>query len=104
MPVETDDDRRLFVQDDDFAVPVLWAHSGGMAHFYAIFDADYQLLSSAFLDAGVEGASPQIHACSADLPPAAAQGDGVTVAGGSYRVVEIKPDGTGMTIVRLQAM
>lgn len=102
MPVETDDDRRLFVQDDDFAVPVLWTHSGGMASFSAIFDADYQLLSSAFLDAGVEGASPQLHACSADIPATAAQGDGVTVGASSYRVAEIKPDGTGMTIVRLQ--
>lgn len=109
MAVETDADRRLFVQEDDFAVPVAWAHAGGTANFPAIFDAEYQLLASSFIDGGAEGSTPQILACSADIPAAGKQGDAITVKPGTagaatYRVVEFKPDGTGMTIVRLQEL
>ena len=102
MPIETDDDRRLFVQADDFAVAVAWVHADGTAHLPAIFDEDYQLVTSAYLDGGAEGATPQIHACGADIPAAGGLGDTVTVRGRQFSVVEIKPDGTGMAVVRLQ--
>ena len=102
MPVETDADRRLFVEEDDFAVPVSWTHSGGTANFPAIFDAGYQLVASPFLDGGAEGATPQLHACAADIPATAKQGDIVTVNGKTFSAVEIEPDGTGMTVIRLQ--
>lgn len=102
MPVETDADRAIFVDDDDFAVPVSWVHAGGTANFSAIFDAEYQLIASPFLDGGAEGAGPQILARSSDIPATAAHGDAVTVNATAYRVVEFKPDGTGMTVVRLQ--
>lgn len=102
MPVESDADRRLFVEEDDFAVGVSWVHSGGTATFPAIFDAEYQLLTSPYLEGGAEGSTPQIHMCSADVPATGAQGDTVAVNATSYRVVEFKPDGTGMTVVRLQ--
>jgi hypothetical protein len=102
MPVETDSDRAVFIDDDDFAVPVSWVHAGGTATFSAIFDAEYQLITSAFLDGGVEGSGPQILARSTDIPALAKQGDSVTVKATVYTAVEFKPDGTGMTIVRLQ--
>ena len=107
MPVETDDDRRLFMQEEDWAVPVTWDHSGGTASFSAIFDAEYQLLTSPFMDGGAEGSTPQITACSTDIPETGAHDDVLTVNAGTpkakpYKVVEFKPDGTGMTVVRLQ--
>lgn len=102
MPVETDSDRAVFIDDDDFAVPVSWVHAGGTATFSAIFDAEYQLIASPFLDGGAEGAGPQILARSSDIPASAAQGDSVTVKATVYTAVEFKPDGTGMTVVRLQ--
>ncbi len=102
MPVETDADRAVFVDDGDFAVAVAWAHAGGTATFTAIFDADYQLIASPFLDGGAEGAGPQITARSSDIPAQAAHGDAVTIDARAYRAVEFKPDGTGMTVVRLQ--
>jgi len=102
MPVETDADRAIFVDDGDFAVAIIWTHAGGTATFTAIFDADYQLLTSPFLDGGAEGAGPQIMARSSDIPAQAAHGDAVTIEGREYRVVEFKPDGTGMSVVRLQ--
>lgn len=102
MPVETDADRLLFVSEDDFAVPVSWVHSGGTATFSAIFDDDYRLLPSEFIDGGAEGSAPQILAVSTDVPATGKHGDAVTVNAKAYRVVEFKPDGTGMTVVRLQ--
>lgn len=102
MPVETDADRRMFVNANDWAMPVVWIHAGGTAALAAIFDEDYALLGSPFVDAGMEGATPQIHCCSADVPPTGGSGDSVTVNGRRFTVAEIKPDGTGMTIVRLQ--
>ena len=98
MPVETDDDRAIFVDDGDFAVAVAW----GAASFSAIFDADYLLLATPFLEGGAEGAGPQITARASDLPPGAATGDALTVDGRAYTAVELTPDGTGMTVVRLQ--
>jgi hypothetical protein len=90
MPVETDADRAVFVDD------------GGTASFTALFDADYQLIAPPFLDGGAEGAGPQITARSSDIPAQAVHGDAVTIDGRAYRAVEFKPDGTGMTVVRLQ--
>lgn len=102
MPIEDDDDRRLFIQEDDFAVPVSWNRAGQVFTFPALFDSEYSLLSSPLIDAGIEGATPQIHCCGADIPAGADHDDVVTVKGKTYAAVEFKPDGTGMTIVRLQ--
>lgn len=102
MPVETEADRRLFMQEDDFAVPVSWNRAGVVSTFPALFDDTYALIDAPFIEAGVEGSSPQIHCCTADLPPDRVQGDTVTVDGKAYQAVEFKPDGTGMTIVRLR--
>jgi len=98
MAVETEADRLLFVDGDEFAVAVVW----GASSFTAIFDAEYQLLVTPLVDGGVEGSGPQILARSSDIPVGAAQGDALTVDGRSYKAVEFKPDGTGMTTVRLQ--
>ena len=102
MPVETDADRALFLDAEDFGAEVSWTHAGGTSTITGIFDAEYQLLSSPFLDAGAEGSGPQLIVRSADVPAQAKQKDTVTVSAKTYRVVEFKPDGTGMTVVRLQ--
>ncbi|KQS90303.1 hypothetical protein [Rhizobium sp. Leaf386] len=107
MPVETDADLRLFINEDDWAVPCHWTSTGGATDFPAIFDAEYQLITSPFLDGGAEGSTPQITMCAVDVPALAAHGDAVivnfgTVKAALYTVVEFKPDGTGMTVVRLQ--
>jgi hypothetical protein len=39
---------------------------------------------------------------SSDIPAQAAHGDMLTIDARSYHAVEFKPDGTGMTVVRLQ--
>lgn len=109
MAVETDADRAAFVAADEFAVAVAWIHGAGTASLTAIFDDGYQLFGTDMLDGGVEGAVPQIMAVSSAIPAGAAQGDTVAVTVDpltptvrDFTVVEIKPDGTGMTVVRLQ--
>jgi hypothetical protein len=50
---------------------------------------------------GVSGTSPAIWCKSSDVA-AVAVGAAVTVGGGSYTVAGIEPDGTGVTVLRLQ--
>lgn len=103
MPVETDADRALFVDADEFGASVSWQVGVAAAVTVSgIFDADYNLLTNPLLDEGMEGASPRLLLPSADLPAGAGHGDTLTIAAVSYTVVEIKPDGTGMSEVRLQ--
>ena len=102
MPVETDADRAIFVDADEFGAACTWNRAGSDSVFSVIFDEEYQLLTAELLDAGVEGSGPQIQCRTSDLPSGAAQGDAVSIDGTGYVAVEIKPDGTGMTVVRLQ--
>ncbi|TPK38698.1 hypothetical protein [Mesorhizobium sp. B2-5-3] len=108
MPVETAADRAIFVDADEFGAAVKWTSVAAVANFSAIFDAEYQLLTLPDLDAGVEASGPQIQCRTSDLPADAAHQDSVQVtdpetsALSNFVVVEIKPDGTGMTVVRLQ--
>lgn len=107
MPVETDADRLAFLDDDEFGVVARWTSAGGSVDLPAIFDAEYQLLTVPLIDGGAEGTGPQILCRDADVPADAAHDDAVTLRpdtakAKAYSVVEFKPDGTGMTTVRLQ--
>lgn len=102
MPVESAADRAAFVSADDFGVAATWVSAGGSATVNGIFDAEYQLLTTALLDEGQEGATPVLHCRTADIPADAAHGDTVTIDSTDYTAVEFKPDGTGMSLVRLQ--
>lgn len=105
MAVETDADRAIFVNADDFGAGVTWTRAGpggAVATFDAIFDAEYELITGPYLEEGAEGSTPRIVARLSDLPAGATQGDGVAVGTQSFKVVEMKPDGRGMTEVRLQ--
>lgn len=102
MAVETDADRAIFTDARDFGSTVTWTSAGGSADVPAIFDAEYMLLASELVDGGIEGSGPTLTMRLADVPSDAAHGDMVTVGGADFKVVEFKPDGTGMTAVRLQ--
>lgn len=90
MPL--DEDIRLFFSPADFAEPV----TVGGAPLNAIFDADF----GAAL--GVAGTGPQLTCSSVDVV-AVQTGAAVTVRAQPYTVVGIEPDGTGITVLRLQA-
>lgn len=113
MPVETAADRLVFLDTDEFGASVVWtSEAGASAPFPAIFDNEYRLLISDLAPEGAEGSEPAIMCRTEDLPADAEQEDtlaitqldeaGASVAVGSFKAVEFKPDGTGMTMVRLQ--
>lgn len=114
MPVETAADRAAFVSPDEFGATAAWHAGGSFTSFAVIFDAAYDLLSNEFLEEGAEGAVPQILCRSADIPADGAHDDmvvvsrlddaGASVAIGTFKVVEFRPDGTGMTSVRLMEL
>jgi hypothetical protein len=79
----------------DFAVPALY---NGVTTVLVIFDAEY---SEAFARE-VEGRAPVAHVQTSALP-AAAHGDTLVINGVTYTVRGVEPDGTGVTLLRLQA-
>lgn len=86
------EDMTVFLDTSDFAVA---ATVGGVA-VPGIFDAAY----AAALGYAA-GTSPQLLVASASVPSVAV-GDAVVTGGASYTVAAIEPDGTGMTLLRLQ--
>lgn len=64
-----------------------------------LFDAEYMQLD---LASGIESSSPAFTLASASVS-ANAGGASLVVNGKTYKVVESKPDGTGMTVLRLRA-
>lgn len=76
---------------DDFGT----AATVGGVEVIGIFDAAYQ-------DAlGIAGNTPVLQCASADIPDVA-QGAAVSIGARRYTVVAIEPDGTGLTLLRLQ--
>lgn len=70
-----------------------------------IFDAAYLLID---VGSGIESSAPVLTVLDSEVPAAMAtaleQGDGVslTIGAVTYGVVEGKPDGTGVTLLRLR--
>ena len=96
MAVESDADREVFVDPDAFGQPV----TVGGNSINAIFDNDYALVD---LDGvTLESLSPVLHCRTIDVP-SVAQGDAAIVNSVNYTVAEVRPDGTGMTLLRLRA-
>lgn len=80
-----------FLSTADFAIAV----TIGGSPVNAIFDDAYQD------DLEVEGSVPTLWCKTAALP-AIAHGTAVVVNSVSYRISGIQPDGTGVTVLRLQ--
>lgn len=66
--------------------------------FDAIFDNEYYAVDDG--DAGIMSAQPRLVCKSSDVS-ALVPYDVVTVSAQSYKIIEIMPDGTGITILRL---
>lgn len=100
--IESAADRLAFLDATEFGTPGRWVTSAGAA-------ADLSLLFNAPVSAeagiamaDITMASPSAICRQADLPAGAAQGDRLTARGVVWRVRDIRPDGTGMTIIDLQ--
>jgi len=101
MAVETADDRAIFLNTDDFGVAASYTPAGGSATTVnGIFDNEYFET-----DAGGEVAfalqQPMFHCRTADVA-SAAEGDAITISGTDYIVRNVRPDGTGMTMLMLE--
>jgi hypothetical protein len=102
MPVESAYERAVFVNPVEFGVTVTY----GASSVAGVLSSEYFSAEAGAL-VPVEGGRYRLELQSADLPGNAAHGDTVTVAtyledpsrAGSYKVREIQPDGTGMTVL-----
>lgn len=102
MSVESDADRGVFVGKDEFGAIAIYTEAGGSPiSVNGIFDNDYQLLSAFGEVGGIGGSQPAFHLVSSVLPVASAIDDSLTVNATNYKIVEIMPDGTGMTVLKL---
>lgn len=85
------EDVSAYFNTDEFAVD---ATVGGVA-LRGIFDSAYAEALS------MEGSGPVLRFATADKSNAA-QGDAVVIGAASYTVAAVEPDGTGITLLRLQ--
>lgn len=106
MGVESAADRSIFLSASDFGMTgTLVPVGGAAAPITGIFDNEYLLIGESGDTAGLSSATPVFLVRAADLPASGVQGGALSLtidgAARSYLVAEIKPDGTGMTELRL---
>ena len=96
MAVETDTERAIFVEVDDFAVAA--TYNGGTVN--GIFDKEYLELDSGGSVAFAIN-QPRFVCRTSDVS-SAAQGDAITINATSYVIQVVQDDGTGMTTLVLE--
>lgn len=106
MGVESEADRASFLDTDEHGVSATITASGSAAvTLPGIFEEPYSLLGDADDLEGTSSGRPTFLVQSSLLPAGSLIEASVsmTVLGSprSYRIVEVKPDGTGMTELRL---
>lgn len=106
MPVESDADRLSFVDNDEHGVAMTITAPGGSPNLVeGIFDEGYDLLADFGDGEGVSGSKPTFTCPSKLLPDGGPVGSvlllEVNGKSRTFKVVEPKPDGTGMTELRL---
>ncbi|UYN98359.1 MAG: hypothetical protein KIT02_10310 [Devosia sp.] len=99
MPVESEADRAVFLNPDEFGAVVSW--QGAPAPLAVLSQSGTLLVGS------LDGPDTQMREATlilreADLPGGADQDDAVTLNGVAYLVRSIEPDGTGLVLVRLE--
>lgn len=104
MPVESDTDRAVFLNSDEFGDSATYTKvAGGTATLTGIFDAPH-IAIEAFGGASISDRRPTFLCRTADIPSGAVGGDGgdtLLVDGATYQVVDLQPDGQGMTTIIL---
>lgn len=103
MAIESAADRAMFLDADEFGVTATYRKYGTATDIpiTGIFDAEHSV-GAIGGDIEIASVSPQFLARSADLPSGAADRDSVTVDGTAYKVRFVEPDGTGMTVLKLE--
>lgn len=104
MPVETDTERAIFVDSDDFGVACTYTRDGQGSPeptLYGIFDNEYIAVG---LEGSTEIAStdPVFMVESSKLHASHAVGDQLVISAVTYKARVFQPDGTGMTVIVLE--
>jgi hypothetical protein len=101
MAVETATERAIFFEADDFAVTASYTPSGGVAaNVNGIFDNEH-----VEVDAGgsvTVSLQQPLFTCQTSDVSSAAEGDAITISGTDYTVRDVRPDGTGVTVLVLE--
>lgn len=104
MSVESAADRAAFLSADEFGVTAAYTPEGaGATTLTGIFDNDWLDLSVEG-EVGVASRNPRLVCRTSDLADAGGlPNDGILVINGvTYRIRVVKPDGTGMTELKLE--
>lgn len=105
MTVESDDDRAVFLDTDEFGAAAVYTPAAtGLASDPIAGAFNDPHLAAQFGNVEISASTPIFTCRAVDLPAAAAGGDaGDTLAVGAvtYRVVDLQPDGAGMTTLTL---
>ena len=98
-----DEDLTAFFSTDDFAVTATWTPDGGdPTTVTGIFDNEYiEDIGGGEVD--IEATHPMFLVKTADVPNVA-QGDQLFVNDLYYRIVNVQPDGTGLTVLILEEL
>lgn len=90
------EDLSPFFSTDDFGTAATFTHIGGSPVSVAgIFDASFED------PLGIEGRFPRF-VCPVSAVPSVGHGDSLVIGSVSYKVVGVKPDGTGIMLLTLQ--
>lgn len=103
MPVESAADRAVFVNTDDFGVASSYtlAAGGSASTINGIFDAAYAEVEVE-TEIGITSTGPAFICRTADLPSGYGAGDSIVIDSTTYKVRVFKPDGTGMSVLKLE--
>jgi hypothetical protein len=106
MTVESPADRLSFLSSDEFGTTATYTPAGGPAvpDIAGIFNRPHLDTFVSGMEITTSDARPTFICQSADLPLAAQGGDAgdtLTIGTDTYRVVDLQPDGTGMTVLAL---
>ena len=105
MPVESEADRASFLNSDEFGDGATYTPvTGSPATFTGIFDAPHTAIDIG--EISVSDRRPTFLCRASDVPAGAKggnAGDTLLVDGTTYRVIDLEPDGQGMTRIVLGA-
>jgi len=98
-----DEDLTAFFSTDDFAVTATWTPDGDTSStITGIFDNEYiEGIGGGEVD--FEASQPMFLVKTADVPNVA-QGDQLYFNNTYYRIVNVQPDGTGLTVLILEEL
>lgn len=100
--IETDEDRAIFVEADEFGVVArVELNTGDAFDVAGIFDDRPVTGNPGYAGAALSGSGPTFTAISSAVAAVKVGRATLTINGKTYGVHDLKPDGTGMTLIRL---